>query len=189
MSTVTTGSGGPHDARFVLGEGLELPIEAVVETFAVLGRRGSGKTSTAVVMAEEMIGAGMPVVVVDPLGVWWGLRSSADGKGEGLPVVIFGGDHADVPLSDKAGAVIADAVVSGRFPTILDVSELSKSAMRRFMADFFERLYATNREALHLIVDEADLMAPSDFPPRACGSSERSTTSNAAAAPAASARH
>lgn len=152
------------EPTFRISDDLDLPIEAVVETFAVLGRRGSGKTSTAVVMAEEMIGAGMPVVVIDPLGVWWGLRSSADGKGEGLPVVIFGGDHADVPLSENAGEVVADTLVAGRFPAILDVSGLSKTAMRRFMADFFERLYAKNREALHVIVDEADLMVPQRLP-------------------------
>lgn len=147
-----------------LADDLELPIESIVETFAILGKRGSGKTSTAVVMAEEMIGAGHPVVVVDPVGVWWGLRSSKTGKGQGLPVVIFGGDHADVPLTDTAGQVIADAVISGRFPAILDLSHLSKSAMRRFMADFLERLYHRNREPLHVIVDEADLMAPQRLP-------------------------
>lgn len=143
---------------------LELPVDAVVDTFAVLGKRGSGKTSTAVVMAEEMIGAGHPAVIVDPVGVWWGLRSSADGKGTGLPVVIFGGDHADVPLTEKAGQIIADAVIEGRFPAILDLSLLSKSAMRRFMADFLERLYHRNRDPLHLIVDEADLLAPQRLP-------------------------
>lgn len=147
-----------------LSPGLGLPIEAIVETFAVLGKRGAGKTATAVVMAEEMISAGHPAVVVDPVGVWWGLRSSADGKKDGLPVVIFGGDHADVPLTDKAGHIIADAIVSGRFPSILDLSHLSKSAMRRFMADFLERLYARNREPLHLIVDEADMLAPQRLP-------------------------
>lgn len=143
-----------------ISDDLALPIGAVVETFAILGKRGKGKTGTAVVMAEEMIGAGLPVLIVDPVGVWWGLRSSANGKGAGLPVVIFGGDHADIPLTDKAGVVVADAIVDGRFPAILDLSHLSKAAMRRVMADFVERLYHRNREALHVIFDEADLLAP-----------------------------
>jgi len=143
-----------------LSDDLTLPIESVTETFAILGRRGSGKTSTAVVLAEEAIGAGIPVVVIDPTGAWWGLRSSADGKGDGLPVVIFGGDHADVPLDEKAGEVIADAIVDGRFPAIIDLSHLSKSAMRRFMADFAERLYRRNRDPLHLVIDEADVLVP-----------------------------
>ena len=73
-----------------LGPGLVLPHEAVTETFAILAKRGAGKTYTAAVLVEEMMGAGLPVVIVDPVGVWWGLRSSADGTAEGLPVVIFG---------------------------------------------------------------------------------------------------
>src|SRR5579884_827827 len=43
-------------ARGVLriAERLELPLDAVTQTFAILGIRGSGKTNTGVVMAEEM---------------------------------------------------------------------------------------------------------------------------------------
>lgn len=41
-----------------LADGFELPLEAVTVTFAILAKRGSGKTSTAVVLAEEMISAG-----------------------------------------------------------------------------------------------------------------------------------
>ena len=78
-----------------IGPGLELPLEAVTETFAILAKRGSGKTYTAAVLVEELHAAGMPLVVADPVGVWWGLRSSADGAGPGLPFVVFGGDHAD----------------------------------------------------------------------------------------------
>lgn len=37
-----------------------LPVEAVTETFAILARRGRGKTVTASVFAEELIGAGLP---------------------------------------------------------------------------------------------------------------------------------
>ncbi|GAB3988809.1 ATP-binding protein [Nocardioides marmoraquaticus] len=148
------------DQQLSIAPDLDLPLEAVTETFAILAKRGKGKTNTAVVMAEEMIGAGIPVVVLDPVGVWWGIRSSADGAGEGLPVVIFGGDHADVPLEEKAGDLIADVVVDRRMSAVIDLSSLSKSASRRFMGPFVERLYHRNREALHVIVDEADAFAP-----------------------------
>ena len=59
---------------------LELPPEAVTQTFGILAKRGVGKTYTASVMTEEMLKAQLPVVVCDPIGVWWGLRSSANGK-------------------------------------------------------------------------------------------------------------
>ena len=136
------------------------PLEAVTETIAILAKRGSGKTYCAAVLVEEMVKAGLPVVVVDPIGVWWGLRSNAKGDGPGLPVVIFGGDHADLPLGENMGAAIADLIVEQRFPAVLDLSLLSKGAGRRFMTAFAERLFHRNREALHLILDEADAWAP-----------------------------
>ena len=136
------------------------PLEAVTETIAILAKRGSGKTYCAAVLVEEMVKAGLPVVVVDPIGVWWGLRSNAKGDGPGLPIVIFGGDRADLPLGESMGAAIADLIVEQRFPAVLDLSLLSKSASRRFMTAFAERLFQRNREALHLVLDEADAWAP-----------------------------
>lgn len=143
-----------------IADDLVLPEEAVTETFAILGKRGKGKTATGVVLTEELIRAGLPVVVLDPIGVWWGLRSDATGDGPGLPVVIFGGDHADVPLEPGAGQLVADVVVDERVPAVLDLSALSKSASRRLVTDFLERLYHRNRDALHVVVDEADAFAP-----------------------------
>jgi hypothetical protein len=143
-----------------IGPELSLPLEAVTQTFGILAKRGSGKTYTAAVMVEEMLSTGMPVCVIDPIGVWWGLRSSADGKGAGEPVVIFGGDHADVPLTETSGQLIADVIIDNRVPAVLDLSLLSKGASRRFMTDFAERLYHRNRDPLHLVIDEADAFAP-----------------------------
>lgn len=144
-----------------ISDTLKLPLDTVVETLVILARRGRGKTNTAVVMAEELIRLGQPVLIVDPLGVWWGLRAGVDGTRDGgLPVVIFGGDHADLPLSASSGNQLAQIIVEGRFPTILDLSNLSKTAGRRFMAEFLEELYRINREPLHMIIDEADEFAP-----------------------------
>ncbi|GAA4439087.1 ATP-binding protein [Phytohabitans houttuyneae] len=143
-----------------IADNLTLPIEAVVETFAILAKRGAGKTFTASVMVEEMVATGQPVCVIDPVGVWFGLRSSADGEGPGLPVVIFGGDHADLPLPADAGAAIADLIIGERIPAVLDLSHLSKTKGRKLVCDFMERLYFRNRNPLHLVVDEADLFAP-----------------------------
>jgi hypothetical protein len=139
---------------------LKLPLDAVTQTFAILAMRGVGKTYTASVMAEEFAEAGLPFAVLDPTGAWWGLRSSSDGKSDGYPVTILGGDHADAPLEETAGKVIADLLAEEAPPLILDMSRLSKSAMRRFVADFAERLYEKNRNPLHLIIDEADAFAP-----------------------------
>lgn len=139
---------------------LAIPIDAVTETFLVFGKRGVGKTSTGTVLAEELIEAGQPVCVLDPKGDWWGLRSSADGEGPGLPVTILGGDHADLPLDPRSGAAVAGLVASERLPVVIDMSVMSKTQQRAFVTDFMERLYRANREPLHLIIDEADRFAP-----------------------------
>ena len=137
-----------------------LPAEAITETFAILAKRGVGKTYTASVLVEELLKAGLRTVVVDPIGVWWGLRASADSKRPGLPIVILGGDHGDVPLELAAGQVIADLVVDEGISAVLDLSHLRKGEQTRFMTDFAERLYHRNRAPLQLVLDKADAFAP-----------------------------
>lgn len=44
--------------KLKISETLSVPVEAVTQTFADLGIRGSGKTNTGVVIAEEMLKAG-----------------------------------------------------------------------------------------------------------------------------------
>lgn len=152
------------DRRLRIASGLSLPLDAVTQTFGILARKGAGKTYTAAVFAEELIGVGLPVVILDPLGAFWGLRSSADGEKVGLPVTILGGEHGDVPLDPHAGKVIADLVVEQPGAYILDLSSFeSNKAQDTFVTAFAERLYrlkAAERSPLHLIVDEADSFAP-----------------------------
>jgi hypothetical protein len=143
-----------------IADNLTLPAEAVTQTFAILAKRGVGKTYTASVLTEEMLKAGLQVVVADPIGVWWGLRASADGKREGLPIVVLGGDHGDVPLEATAGDTIASLIVEERLSVVLDLSRFRKGEQTRFMTDFCERLYHKNRAPLHLVLDEADAFAP-----------------------------
>lgn len=146
--------------ELIISPDLALPVDVVTETLLIIAKRGSGKTHTASVLVEEMVRAGLPVCVIDPIGVWWGLRSSADGTGPGLPVTILGGEHADLPLPSESGARVADLIIDERIPVVIDLSGLSKTQQRRFVCDFMERLYHRNRDPLHLVVDEADLFAP-----------------------------
>lgn len=86
-----------------------LPLDAVTRTFGVLGQRGTGKTNAAVVMVEEMARAGGHVVVPDPVGAWYGLTRA--GTGSGLPGIVIGGEHGDVPLEESGGQLVAELVV------------------------------------------------------------------------------
>ncbi|MGH7510904.1 MAG: ATP-binding protein [Gemmatimonadales bacterium] len=143
-----------------LSPDLTLPRDAITQTFGILAKRGVGKTYTSAVITEEMLKTNLPVCVVDPVGVWWGLRASADGKSEGLPIVVMGGEHGDIPLDLAGGSTIADLIVDERISVVLDLSLFRKGEQTRFMTDFAERLYHRNREPLHLVLDEADAFAP-----------------------------
>jgi hypothetical protein len=139
---------------------LQLPTEAVTQTFGILAKRGVGKTYTASVMVEEMLKAKLHVIVIDPIGVWWGLRAAADGKSEGLQIVIAGGEHADVPITPDSGEALADLIVENQISIVVDVSLFRKGEQVKFMTAFAETLYRRNRSAVHLVLDEADAFAP-----------------------------
>lgn len=80
-----------------LSSNLSLPLELVTQTCAIIARKGAGKTYAASKVAEQMLSAAAQVIVVDPVGNWFGLRLAKDGKTDSkLPVYIFGveGTHA-----------------------------------------------------------------------------------------------
>jgi hypothetical protein len=150
-------SGGIRIAR-----GLELDADYFgAGTFALLAKKGAGKSYASRVFAEEMWRVGVPFVLFDPMGVCWGLRASADGKSEGIPIPIFGGKHGDAPLERSGGKVMADLVIDEAVSMILDTSEFgSHAAEREFAYAFLDRLYFRNDQLVHLLIDEADLFAP-----------------------------
>jgi hypothetical protein len=155
-----------------IAEDLALPLQIVTARVGILGETGSGKTTTASVLVEQLLAANLPTSIIDPTDAWWGLKSSKNGKAEGFPVTVLGGDHGDVPLEETAGAVIADLVAAEAPPLVLSLSHFTKAAMRRFLADFAERLFLKNRRALHLVWDEADEAAPQN-PMKMKGGGER----------------
>lgn len=86
-----------------------LPVSALDERLAIVGTSGSGKTYAAKGLVERLMKQGARVCVVDPLGVWWGLRAGADESSSRspYPVVVFGGRHGDVALDEGMGAALA----------------------------------------------------------------------------------
>jgi len=148
---------------------LSLPLDAVTQTFAILGIRGSGKTNTAVVMMEEMLKHGQQCVAIDPTNAWYGIRSSRDGKSAGFKVYMFGGPNGDLPLEGTHGTIMADFVVETGASVVFSLRHLSMNDQRRFAMEFGERLHhlkgkPENRTPLCLYLDEADEVVPQRIP-------------------------
>jgi hypothetical protein len=140
-----------------------IPNNALDDRLGFLGTSGSGKTYNAGGAVERLLERRARVVIIDPLGVWWGLRLTADGKHPSpYNVVIFGGPRGDLPLTEHAGALIGETAAIIAESCIIDLSEMrGHSAERRFMTAFLETIYRKAAgEPFHLIVDEADLFAP-----------------------------
>ena len=151
--------------RLAIAKGFSLPLETTTQTIGIVAKRRVGKSYTARRIAEQLFKAGQQIVIADPKGDWWGIRSSTDGKAPGLPVVILGGERGDVPLQVDAGEVVAKLVVEERVSVLLDLSQFRKREVARFMSDFLETLYRLKakealRTPLMLIIDEADAIAP-----------------------------
>lgn len=142
---------------------LQLPLDAVTQTFGFLARKGAGKTYAASKMAEGMLAAGAQIIALDPVGNWYGLRLSASGKPSNLPIYIFGGANADVPLDPASARDLAKVLASEPISAILDVSEMRKAERQRFAAQFAEEFYhlkKTRRTPVHLFLEEAQLFVP-----------------------------
>jgi hypothetical protein len=143
-----------------VSDALVLPREAATWVISYLAKRGAGKTYCAGVQAEEMLKAGIPIVVIDGMGIWWGLRVSSDGLREGLPVVVFGGEHADLTLSPEKASDLAKAIVESNISCVLDLSPFSKYIGRKIVSSFLNELYRLNRVERHVFIEESDLWAP-----------------------------
>mgnify|MGYP001612667405 FL=1 len=148
-----------------LADKFTLPLETVTESLAILARKRAGKSHTAKRLVEQLHKAHQQVVIIDPKGDWWGIRSSADGKGPGLPIIILGGEHGDVPLEAGSGELVARMIVHDRASALLDLARFRKHEVATFMTAFLEALYRLKgqeqyRTPMMLVIDEADAIAP-----------------------------
>lgn len=108
---------------------LTLPIEAVTSTLIVYGMKGMGKTNLLAVTLEEMSKAGLRWCSIDPVGVHWGLRHTLDGRGDGIPCLILGGAHGDIPITPDSGEIVAELVANENVNVIVDCSRTASGKM------------------------------------------------------------
>ncbi|MCL4299498.1 MAG: hypothetical protein KJ077_27430 [Anaerolineae bacterium] len=145
------------------GKPFTLPPDAATQKIAFLARSGAGKTYAATRLAELLYKLGVQIVALDPVGVWYGLRLSANGKGAGLSIPVFGGEYGDIPLESGAGALVADLVVERGISLVLDVSHFRKAQRKEFVTAFAEQLFhrkKTARSPMHIFLEEAQFFIP-----------------------------
>lgn len=145
-----------------LADGLELRGNPASQVYAFLGRRGAGKTYAAGVLVERLLDAGAQVIIIDPIGVWWGLRLAADGMGPGIPIPIIGGAKGDVPIHKDAGAILGEAAASG-MSMVIDVSEMVDTEQVRLVAAFSRALFNGKKQhkgPVLVVFEEADSFIP-----------------------------
>lgn len=152
-------------ANLKIASGLALPASTATQKLAWLGTTGSGKTYGASKLAEEFWEQGAQFVVLDPVGVWYGLRLAKDGKKPSdIDIPILGGLHGDIPLESTSGAMIADLIVDKTLSIILDVSQFESDAQKaRFASDFASRFFFRKKaapSAVHLFIEECQEFVP-----------------------------
>ena len=145
--------------KLVLAKTLSLPLDAVTQKFAWLGRTGSGKTYATKRMVEQMLRAGAQVVILDGAGVWAGLRLGP----KSFKIPVLGGLYGDIPLEPTAGALIADLIVDRDTSMVLDVSQMTDAERTRFATAFGARFFQRKKaapSAVHLVLEECQDYVP-----------------------------
>lgn len=139
---------------------IRLPHEVLNQHVVVLGKTRSGKSSAMRGLVEGLLNRKMPVCIVDPKGDWWGIKLAADGKSPGYPVVIFGGEHADVPINAHSGSHVAELFATGNRPCLIDLGGWMVGERTRFWIDFASSMFRHTKGNRWLVIDEAHNFAP-----------------------------
>lgn len=143
---------------------LPFPERVLHQHIAVLGKTGSGKSSVLRVIAEHLLDKSKRIFVIDPKGDWWGLKSSADGKSAGYPVIAFGDFKepraTDVPINQASGKHVAELIATGNRPCIIGFRGWMPGQMTKFWLDFAPALFNLNEGELYGFISEIHNFAP-----------------------------
>lgn len=141
-----------------------LPLaDFCVARTGILGITRSGKTYAAKGIAEQLMDAGIPILVFDAIGVWRHLKTPGDGAGaKGYPVVVAGGESPDLPLNPHSAAEIVRAAMRENVSLVIDLydAKLSKADWRRIVASCFRTLLYENKTVRHIFLEEAAEYCP-----------------------------
>ncbi|MCU4924911.1 DUF87 domain-containing protein [Halobacteria archaeon AArc-dxtr1] len=110
------------DREIVVGEAADgddvtLPVvELLTGRGFVTGKSGSGKSNTASVLAEELLEAGFPLLIVDTDGEYYGLKEEYEMLHAGAD------EECDIQIGPEHAEQMATLALEENVPIILDVS-------------------------------------------------------------------
>lgn len=149
-----------------------IPVEALSQHLVVLGKTGAGKSSSLRHIVEYLLTHKKRVCVLDIKGDWWGIKSSADGKSAGFPVIAFGNFRepkaTDIPITAQTGKDVAELIASGNRPCIIgfrgwmphEIIEFWIGTERSNWRGFASTLFSKNEGELYVVISECHNFAP-----------------------------
>jgi hypothetical protein len=137
---------------------------------AILGIRDSGKSYSAMKVAEELLSAGIPIIAFDPVGIWKFLRVGVNGN-PGFPVVVAGGDNPDIPLTLETLPGIIRAAMKENVSLVIDLYSLehaNKSTWIKIVQESIRILLYENKKygLRHIFLEEAAEFIPQKIEPQ-----------------------
>jgi len=124
----------------------------------VTGKSGAGKSNTASVLAEELLDAGLPLLVIDVDGEYYGLKARYE-------LLHVGADErCDLRVGPEHAERLARLALEEHVPVVLDVSGyLEEDEGREVVASVVRALFAgeqTARTPFLLLVEEVHEFIP-----------------------------
>ncbi|MXV62549.1 DUF87 domain-containing protein [Natronorubrum sp. JWXQ-INN-674] len=159
------GDGSVSDQREILvgetddGQDLSLPVvELLTGRGFVTGKSGSGKSNTASVIAEELLEAGFPLLIVDTDGEYYGLKEEYEMLHAGAD------EECDIQIGPEHAEQMASLALEENVPVILDVSgyldeEVADELLRKIARQLFVKEKKLKKPFL-LVVEEVHEYIP-----------------------------
>lgn len=134
---------------------------------AFLGSRGTGKTTSAKGIVEQLIDHDVPNAIFDPTSMWKHMKTAAPYPGgRGFDVVVAGaGPDADLPLTVKNAGDIMRAAMKGRVNIVFDLKSLEDEAdWHRVLQAAVKVMFRENETygIRHIVIEEASEFCAQD---------------------------
>jgi len=126
-------------------------------SITILGRKGTGKSTTLAVLAEELLKQGVPLVIVDPQGEYYSLAQQFD------IIVVGRAAHASVSLDPEKAGALAEFSLTHSVPVVLSLPGYSTQERFILLRCFFERLWTLEegmRRPYFVLLEEAHTSLP-----------------------------